>query len=118
MLIGNTEQPEMFVLNFFRFFIVLLFTFGLPAWAEENLYRGYLQPLLANKMNLRLAIVVQATIFSLAHLGYSSHTFDFGSAFVTGLILGWLRGRDSSLVSPFISHGLFWMMGAFMVIPQ
>jgi membrane protease YdiL (CAAX protease family) len=34
-----------------------------------------------------------------------------------GLILGWLRGRESSLVAPFLAHGLFWMMGAFMVIP-
>jgi membrane protease YdiL (CAAX protease family) len=38
---------------------------------------------------------------------------DFGSAFVAGLILGWLRGRDRSLVAPFLAHGLLWMMVAF-----
>jgi len=118
MLKGNAEQPEMFAPSLTRLLLVMFFAFGLPAWVEENLYRGYLQPLLAGKMNLWLAIIVQAAIFSVAHLGYSSHILDFGSAFVTGLILGWLRGRESSLVAPFIAHGLFWMMGAFMVIPK
>ena len=116
MLKGNTEQPEMFAPSLTRLLLVMFFAFGLPAWVEENLYRGYLQPLLAGKMSIGLAIIVQAVIFSVAHLGYSSHLLDFGSAFVTGLILGWLRGRESSLVAPFIAHGLFWMMGAFMVI--
>jgi membrane protease YdiL (CAAX protease family) len=116
MLKGNTEQPEMFAPSLTRLLLVMFFAFGLPAWVEENLYRGYLQPLLAGKMSIWLAIIVQAVIFSVAHLGYSSHLLDFGSAFVTGLILGWLRGRESSLVAPFIAHGLFWMMGAFMVI--
>ena len=116
MLTGNTKQPEMFTPSPTRLLLVIFFAFGLPAWVEENLYRGYLQPLLAGKMSIWLAIIVQAIIFSVAHLGYSSHLLDFGSAFVTGLILGWLRGRESSLVAPFIAHGLFWMMGAFMVI--
>lgn len=118
MLKGNTQQPEMFVPSLTRVLLVIFFAFGLPAWTEENLYRGYLQPLLADKMNLPMAIVVQAAIFSVAHLGYSNHLLDFGAAFITGLILGWLRRRESSLVAPFIAHGLFWTMGAFMVIPQ
>jgi len=118
MLKGNIERPEMFTPSLTRLLLVMFFAFGLPAWVEENLYRGYLQPLLAGKMSIWLAIIVQAIIFSVAHLGYSSHLLDFGSAFVTGLILGWLRGRESSLVAPFVAHGLFWMMGAFMVIPS
>lgn len=118
MLKGNTERPEMFTPSLTRLLLVMFFAFGLPAWVEENLYRGYLQPLLAGKMSIWLAIIVQAVIFSVAHLGYSSHLLDFGSAFVTGLILGWLRRRESSLIAPFIAHGLFWMMGAFMVIPS
>lgn len=116
MLKGNMNQPVMFSPNPTRLLLVMFFAFGLPAWVEENLYRGYLQPLLTGKMSIWLAIVVQAVIFSVAHLGYLSHLLDFGSAFVTGLILGWLRGRESSLVAPFIAHGLFWMMGAFMVL--
>lgn len=118
MLTGNTEQPEMFVPSLTRFLIVLFFAFGLPAWVEENLFRGYLQPLLVSKMNLWLAIVVQAAIFSLAHFGYANHIIEFGSLFSAGLILGILRKRDSNLIAPYIAHGLFWMMGAFMVLPQ
>jgi len=117
ILKGNAEPPETFVPSLTRLLLAAFFAFGLPAWTEENLFRGYLQPLLAGKMNIWLAVVVQAAIFSAAHLGYSSHLTEFGSAFTAGLILGWLRGRESSLVAPFIAHGLFWMMGAFMVIP-
>jgi membrane protease YdiL (CAAX protease family) len=67
-------------------------------------------------MKLWLAIVVQAAIFSLAHLGYLSNPFNFGNAFIAGLILGWLRGQNSNLVAPFVAHGLFWMMAAFMPV--
>jgi membrane protease YdiL (CAAX protease family) len=116
MLKGDTEPPAMISPSLARLLLVMFFAFGLPAWVEENLYRGYLQPLLAGKMSLWIAIVVQAAIFSVAHLGYLRHPLDFGSAFVTGLILGWLRGREASLVAPFLAHSLFWMMGAFMVI--
>ena len=116
VLAGNTEQPAFFIPSITRFLLVLFFGFGLAAWVEENLFRGYLQPLLADRMNIWLAIIVQAIIFSAAHLGYSKHLSDFGFTFVTGLILGLLRFRESSLVAPFVAHGLFWMMGAFMLI--
>jgi membrane protease YdiL (CAAX protease family) len=116
MLAGNTKQPTFFVPSITRFLLVLFFGFGLAAWVEENLFRGYLQPLLANRMNIWFAIIVQAAIFSAAHIGYSKHLTDFGFTFVTGLILGLLRFRESSLVAPFIAHGLFWMMGAFMIV--
>ncbi len=116
MLAGNSRPPEMVAPDLGGLLFVAFFAFGLAAWVEENLYRGYLQPLLAEKMDIRIAIMVQAIIFSAAHLGYSRHLLDFGSLFVAGAILGWLRGRGASLVSPFIAHGVFWMMGAFMVI--
>jgi len=116
MLAGNTEQPEFFMPSITRFLLVAFFGFGLAAWVEENLFRGYLQPLLADRMNIWLAIIVQAAIFSAAHLGYSKHLSDFGFTFVTGLILGSLRFRESSLVAPFVAHGLFWTMGAFMLV--
>lgn len=117
MVKGATGQPEMFTPSPTRLLLVVFFAFGLPAWVEENLYRGYLQPLLVGRTNLWLAIVIQAAVFSLAHIGYLSNPFDFGSAFVAGLILGWLRKRESSLIAPFVAHGLFWMMGAFMLPP-
>ena len=113
---GSTQQPQITVPGPSRLLLVAFFAFGQPAWVEENLYRGYLQPLLSQRMKLWLAIVVQAAIFSLTHLGYLSNPFDFGQTFVAGLILGWLRGRNSNLVAPFVAHGLFWMMAAFMPV--
>jgi len=113
---GSTEQPQVTIPSLSRLLLVAFFAFGQPAWVEENLYRGYLQPLLAKRMNLWLAIIVQAAIFSLAHLGYLSDPFDFGSTFVTGLILGWLRSRNSNLAAPFVAHGFFWIMAAFILV--
>ena len=111
---GSSQQPQFTVPKLSRFLLVAFFAFSQPAWVEENLFRGYLQPRLSHRMKLWLAIVVQAVIFSLAHLGYLSDPIDFGQTFVAGLILGWLRGRKSNLVAPFIAHGLFWVMAAFL----
>ena len=113
---GSTQQPQITVPSLSRLLLVAFFAFGLPAWVEENLYRGYLQPILSQRMKLWLAIVIQAAFFSLAHLGYLSNPYDFCSAFVAGLVLGWLRGRESNIVAPFVAHGLFWMAAAFMPV--
>jgi len=113
---GSTQQSQITVPGLSRLLLAVFFAFGQPAWVEENLYRGYLQPLLSQRMKPWLAIVIQAAIFSLAHLGYLSNPFDFGQTFVTGLILGWLRGRQSNIVAPFVAHGLFWMIAAFMPV--
>ena len=48
----------------------------------------------------------------------SAHVTPYLGGILGGLILGWLRRRESSIVAPFVAHGLFWMMGAFMVIPS
>ncbi len=111
---GATEQPHLTLPGLSRLLLVVFFAFGQPAWVEENLYRGYLQPLLSQRVKLWLAIFIQAAIFSLAHLGYLTNPYDFASAFVTGLILGWLRGRESNIVAPFTAHGMYWMMAAFI----
>lgn len=111
---GSTQQPQFAIPNMGRLLLVAFFAFGQPAWVEENLYRGYLQPIFCQRMRPGFAIVVQAAIFSLAHLGYLSNPLDFGQSFVAGIILGGLRGRNSNLVAPFVAHGLFWLMVAFM----
>ena len=113
---GSSQQPQMTIPSLSRLLLVAFFAFSQPAWVEENLFRGYIQPHLSQRMKLWLAIVVQAAIFSLAHLGYLSNPIDFGQSFVAGLIFGWLRGRNSNLVAPFVAHGLFWMMAAFMPV--
>jgi membrane protease YdiL (CAAX protease family) len=82
------------------------FGFLIAAWSEENVFRGYLQPLLAARYGLLSAILLQAALFSLAHIGCNQEWPFFILWFVTGAILGWLRGRDGSLVAPFVAHGL------------
>ena len=117
MVGGETDPPEMAIPSLTELLLVMFFAFGLAAWVEENLFRGFLQPLLAKRMSLWLAILVQAAVFSAAHVGFHNNLLDFGATFVAGLILGLLRGRQSSLLAPFLAHGLFWMMAAFMAPP-
>ena len=110
---GATPRPDYVSPSAGRLLLVAFFAFGVAAWVEENLFRGYLQPLLAKRLPLQVAIIAQAALFSGAHLGYTTNLMYFGSAFVSGLILGALRGRERSLVAPFVAHSLLWMMAAF-----
>jgi membrane protease YdiL (CAAX protease family) len=96
-----------------RVLLVTFFAFGYAPWIEENLFRGYLQPLLAEHLPLGLAVVTQAALFTLAHTGYATSLSQFGWLFVSGMIFGWLRGRDRSLVAPYLAHALGWMMTLF-----
>ncbi len=84
----------------------VVFGFLVASWSEENLFRGFLQPLFASRWGLAPAIMLQAALFSLAHIGYYHAWPYFVLAFVHGLAFGWLRGRDGSLVAPFVAHGL------------
>ena len=113
MIRGSTAQPEYISPGIIRLLLVTFFAFGIPAWVEENLFRGFLQPLLAKRVTLWLAIVIQAALFSASHVGYASSLLQFGWLFVSGLIYGGLRGRDRSLVAPYLAHGLGWMIIAF-----
>ncbi len=110
---GATEPPALITPGPARLLLVAFFAFGIAAWTEENLFRGYLQPLLAKSAGHWPAIIIQALLFSAAHLGWITKPLDFASAFVAGLILGCLRGRDRGLVAPFLAHGLLWIMVAF-----
>ena len=110
---GTRELPELFLPSITRVLMVVIFGFALPAWVEEVLFRGYLQPLLVKSTKVWIAIVIQAVFFTIAHIGWFTSWTGFASAFVSGLILGWLRGRDRSLIVPFLAHGLLWTMIAF-----
>lgn len=85
---------------------------------EENLFRGCLQSLLTIRLLIQVVIAAQAVLFSGAPLGYTTNQMYFGSAFAPGLNLGALRGRERSLVAPFLAHGLRWMMAAFGPMPS
>lgn len=96
-----------------RVLLVTFFAFGYAPWIEENLFRGYLQPLLVERLPLGLAVVTQAALFTLSHIGYATSLLQFGWLLVSGMIFGWLRGRDRSLVAPYLAHALGWMMTLF-----
>lgn len=117
MFQDNLNPPFVFFTQLGSMFAGDVFRLWACGLGRRKRVPGYLQPLLADKMNLWAAIWVHATLFSAAHLDYTSHLLDFGTLFVTGLILGWLRWQSSGIIAPFIAHGLFWLMGAFMVLP-
>jgi len=63
-------------------------------------------PLLIARLGAWRSIVAQAALFSVAHVGWLADWRFLGLVFLSGLILGWMRGRDRSLIAPFIAHGL------------
>ena len=96
-----------------RVLLVAVFAFGYAPWIEENLFRGYLQPVLAGRAPLWAAVAIQAAIFAASHLGYATSVLQYAWLFVSGVIYGVLRGRDRSLVAPYLAHALGWMMVVF-----
>jgi membrane protease YdiL (CAAX protease family) len=84
----------------------VFFGFFVASWQEECLFRGYLQPLFIERWGLWPGVLVQASLFSIAHIGWAPSWPYFVLFFVSGIVLGWLRGRDGSIVAPFVAHGL------------
>jgi membrane protease YdiL (CAAX protease family) len=82
------------------------FGFLVAAWQEENLFRGYLQPLLIERWGYWPGIIAQAALFSIAHMGWYPTWPLYLLAFFAGIVFGWLRGRDRSLIPAFVAHGL------------
>jgi len=76
------------------------FGFAIAAFQEETLFRGFLQGLLQERYGRIVAIVGQAAIFTLVHLGYYpvSAWPLLLVVFLVGIVTGWLvdrRGRSS-----------------------
>lgn len=74
-----------------------------PAICEEFLYRGVILGLLMRSGNTRLAIVLQAAAFSVAHLV----SLRLPWTFVFGLVMGWIRVRTGSLWACMALHFTF-----------
>ncbi len=79
----------------------LVGTAVLPAILEEVLFRGVVMGLLRPAGD-RVAIVVSALVFSLAHGTLTQIPF----AFVLGLVFGFLYARTGSLLLPMVLHFL------------
>jgi len=83
------------------------FGFAIAAFQEETLFRGFLQGLLQERYGRSVAIVGQAAIFALAHLGYYpvSAWPLLLVVFLVGLVTGWLVDRRGTLLPAGIAHG-------------
>lgn len=69
--------------------------------AEELLYRGLVQPKLAQVIRPTEALIVQAALFAAAHL----NPVILVTHFAMGLALGWVRRRSGSLFPGILLHG-------------
>ena len=83
------------------------FGFAIAAFQEETLFRGFLQGLLQERYGRIVAIVGQAAIFTLVHLGYYpvSAWPLLLVVFLVGIVTGWLVDRRGTLLSAGIAHG-------------
>jgi membrane protease YdiL (CAAX protease family) len=83
------------------------FGFAIAAFQEQTLFRGFLQGLLQDRYGRSIAIVGQATVFTLAHLGYYpvSAWPLLLVVFLVGLVTGWLVDRRGTLLPAGIAHG-------------
>jgi membrane protease YdiL (CAAX protease family) len=86
----------------------LFFGFAIAGFQEETLFRGFLQGVLTERFGRRTGNILQAAVFSLAHIGYFPWAAWplFIIAFALGLIFGWLRLKRGTLVAPWLAHGL------------
>lgn len=69
-------------------------------FTEELLYRGLVQPKLEQVISSTEALIVQAALFSAAHLSPVILVTHFGM----GLALGWVRRRSGSLFPGILLH--------------
>jgi membrane protease YdiL (CAAX protease family) len=83
------------------------FGFAIAAFQEETLFRGFLQGLLQERYGRLVAIVGQAGVFALAHLGYYpvSAWPLIVVVFLVGIVTGWLVDRRGTLLPAGIAHG-------------
>ncbi|MDV7391046.1 CPBP family intramembrane glutamic endopeptidase [Arthrospira platensis SPKY1] len=89
--------------------MALLFGAVQTGFTEELLFRGLIAGSLSRRLSVAWANVAQATIFFLPHLAFlliAPELWAFLSVvFVAALLLGWLRIKSGSIISPWIMHG-------------
>jgi membrane protease YdiL (CAAX protease family) len=89
--------------------LMLFFGFAIASFQEETMFRGFLQNVLTEKAGKWQGNVLQAAIFSIAHIGYYPLIVWplFILAFVLGIVFGWLKMKRGTLIVPGIAHGFF-----------
>jgi uncharacterized protein len=90
------------------YLLSLFFGFAIAGFQEETIFRGFLQNVLKERFGNWQGNVLQATVFSIAHIGYLPWEKWplLILVFVLGILFGWLRMKRGTLIAPWIAHGL------------
>ena len=80
----------------------------LNAFAEEAVYRGFLQEALRRRFprQLLLVLALQASAFAAAHYfsGFPNGKMGYLMTFTYAMMLGYLRERAEGMLAPFLTH--------------
>ena len=98
---GAEDLSEMFTFDLMWQTVVvgLLATFVVPVY-EEIFFRGLLHNGLANRLGMWGAIIISSALFGVFH-GFPIQII---TAFLLGLVLGWLYEKTDNLWAPIICH--------------
>jgi membrane protease YdiL (CAAX protease family) len=111
--------------NFLRILLLPLSIAGfektvLGPLGEEVFDRGFLYGYLRGRLGVSLGLLVQATIFSLLHIGYAfgGPVSLFFERLLIGLILGILYEASNSLYPSIICHGMINLLYSIAMIQK
>ena len=85
--------------------VALLIATAVPL-VEEWLCRGSLYTAISQLTTRRRTIVLTAILFAFLHMLNGAAMLEVPHRFATGLVLGWLRDRSSSLLPCILAHAL------------
>jgi len=78
--------------------LTLLAAVSLGPFAEEVLFRGYLQK--------RIGVIITSLLFAFLHKGYGS-VAEIAAAFAVSVIFGHYVRENNSVLPPFLAHALY-----------
>jgi len=107
---SNDLSAQLWALDTRKILLGAFWGFAIAAWIEQNLFAGYIQPILIERWGAWLGIIIQAVLFSGAHIGWMTSWPEFLNAFIFGLVFGVQRGYNRSIVAPYLTHALMWVL--------
>lgn len=78
------------------------------AFAEETVFRGYMQPAAIHRLGQVGGVFLTAFLFDILHL--KAQPISLVTKMWIGLVLGGLRWRNGGVWSPAITHALIWIV--------
>ncbi len=103
------EVPVGYIVNLF------LFSFFVAPLQEETLFRGYIQPKVEDRYGRSYGLILTSILFGFAHLGFLNIWTSL-IAVALGLMMGYLRDKTDSLITPFGFHGAFNFIGPTLIL--